>query len=150
MKKILFTLAAMCVLSIAFATPALAAPRSGQSSHSSGFSRVSSSSYRGTSYSRSNYSGRVITSSYRGVSRGSNYVSPSRYVNYHQNYGTRFAHGYFYSGRSHNHWSYSRYDSRYGCTCYYDPCCSCWYYWCEPVSCYYPVTYCPYQTYCWE
>ena len=66
MKKILFTLAAMTVLSVAFASPALAAPRSGQTSHSSAYSRVSSSSYRGTSYSRSNYSGRVSSTSYRG------------------------------------------------------------------------------------
>jgi hypothetical protein len=124
MKKIVFTLAAMSVLSVAFASPALAAPRSGHSSH--------------------------VTSNRSYVSHGSSYVSHGRYANYHQNYGTRFAHGYFYSGRNHNHWSYTRFDSRYGCTCYYDPGCSCWYYWCEPVSCYYPVTYCPYQTYCWE
>src|SRR5260370_29431180 len=115
MKKIAFPLAAMPVLSVAFASTAFASGRSGHSS----------------------YSG-----------RGS-YGSYGRYSNYHVNYGTRFAHGYYYSGYGHNHWSYSRYDARYGCTCYYDPFCSAWYYWCEPASCYYPVTYCPYRTYCW-
>ena len=124
MNKILFSLATITVLSVGFASQAQAAPR-GHSSHAS-------------------------SSSYHATSHGSNYVSHGRFANYNINYGTRFAHGYYYSGRNHNHWSYSRYDARYGCVCYYDPCCSCWYYWCEPASCYYPVTYCPYSTYCWE
>ena len=71
------------------------------------------------------------------------------FSNYHLTNGTRFDHGYFYRGRSHSHWSSQRYDARYGCTCYYDPCCSTWYYWCQPANCYYPVSYCPYRTYYW-
>lgn len=38
---------------------------------------------------------------------------------------------------------------RYGCTLYYDPELECYYYWCEPDGCYYPVSYCPYQRYVW-
>jgi hypothetical protein len=71
-----------------------------------------------------------------------------RYANYHRTHGTRFSHGYCYYGRTHYHWSRQCWDTRYGCTCYFDPCCNCWYYWCEPVGCYYPVSYCPYRTYC--
>jgi len=74
------------------------------------------------------------------------YGRPS-YVNYHVNHGVRFSGGYYYRGRSHYHWSYQRFDARYGCTCYFDPCCSTWYYWCQPAGCYYPVSYCPYRTY---
>lgn len=38
---------------------------------------------------------------------------------------------------------------RYGCTLYYDAELECYYYWCAPDSCYYPVSYCPYQRYGW-
>jgi hypothetical protein len=91
--------------------------------------------------------------SYTNVNRPTysvNRIHSDRYANYHQTYGTKFAYGYLYRGRNHAHWSYQRWDARYGCTCYYDPCCTCWYYWCEPASCYYPVSYCPYRTYCWS
>jgi len=70
--------------------------------------------------------------------------------NYHVNHGTRFSHGYFYNGRNHSHWSQQRFDRRYGCTCYFDSGCNAWYYWCQPAGCYYPVSYCPYGTYCWN
>lgn len=106
-----------------------------------------------------NYSARVNT--YRTVNHNytvrTNYAGYSnryvsyapRYTNYHLTYGTRFAYGYCYYGRQHNHWSICRYDARYGCNCYYDPYACNWYYWCEPAACYYPVTYCPYRTYAW-
>jgi hypothetical protein len=49
-----------------------------------------------------------------------------------------------------NHrWSQSRYYSQYGCNLYYDADDQCWYYWCPPDNCYYPVDYCPYGTYSW-
>src|ERR1022692_2621428 len=75
------------------------------------------------------------------TNHGTHYTSGVTRVssNYHQTYGTRFAHGYYYTGRSHSHWSVQRYDSRYGCTCYFDPCCSAWYYWCQPANCYYQI-----------
>jgi hypothetical protein len=60
---------------------------------------------------------------------------------YRQRYGTRFSHGYYYSGRHHNHWTYRCWYSRYGCECYYCPSACCWYYWSEPRNCYLPVSY---------
>ena len=70
--------------------------------------------------------------------------------NYHLTHGTRFDHGYFYRGRDHFQWSYRTWNSRYGCFTYWDPCTSCNYYWCQPYNCFYPVTYCPCGTYCWQ
>jgi hypothetical protein len=180
MKKILFGLTAMAVLAAPFASEAWAGPRAGSahtSSYASASayrttSRASVSTYRATSYTsvpayRS--TARTSVSTYRATSYTSvpayratsytianrptysaNHTYSGRYANYHQTYGTRFAYGYFYRGRNHSHWSYQRWDARYGCYCYYDPCCTSWYYWCEPASCYYPVSYCPYQTYCWN
>jgi hypothetical protein len=58
--------------------------------------------------------------------------------------------GYYYKGKDHSHWSYRCYDRRYGCTCYYDSGLCCYYYWCEPDDCYYPVSYCPYGKYSWS
>ena len=120
MNQIRLTLAAAAILTVSFASQALASPRpnSGHSNH------AQATAHRGTSYGR------------------------SFHTNYHVNYGTRFDHGYFYRGRTHSHWTYQRYDSRYGCTCYWDPCCNAWYYWCQPANCYYPVSYCPYPSYC--
>lgn len=71
------------------------------------------------------------------------------YTNYHLDYGTKFKGGYFYKGKEHSHWSYHCYDKRYGCECYYCPCTCCYYYWCQPDDCYYPVSYCPHGKYCW-
>jgi len=65
-------------------------------------------------------------------------------------YGRQFRHGYYYPGRYHRHWAYTRFDARYGCTLYYDPDLCCYYYWCQPDSCYYPVSYCPYDRYAWS
>jgi hypothetical protein len=69
--------------------------------------------------------------------------------NYNLKYGTKFDHGYYYQGRDHNHWSYRCWSPQYGCYCYWDPCCREYYYWCQPRSCFYPVSYCPCQTYSW-
>jgi hypothetical protein len=125
-------------------------------------SYTSASVYRATSNASVSTHRATTTRAYAPVNRATSYTNvnrsaytvnrtqPGRYANYHQTYGTRFAYGYFYRGRNHAHWSYQRWDARYGCNCYYDPCCTCWYYWCEPASCYYPVSYCPYQTYCWN
>ena len=136
MKNILLTLAAITVVSSV-------APTTFASPLPSSTGRVSSSNHSVASHASSKYAGRVHSSNYSHatvVNRG----------NYQLTHGTRFSNGYFYTGRSHAHWSCSRFDTRYGCTCYFDPCCECWYYWCQPASCYYPVTYCPYRTYCWE
>src|SRR6202043_326977 len=55
-----------------------------------------------------------------------------------------------YQGKYHKHWSHYGYSKSYGCYLYYDPCCCSYYYYCQPACCYYPVSYCPYQTYCWN
>jgi hypothetical protein len=67
--------------------------------------------------------------------------------NYIQKFGTKFEHGYFYSGKYHDHWSHYCWYPSYGCYLYYDPCVYSWYYWCAPAYCYYPVSYVPYGTY---
>jgi hypothetical protein len=66
---------------------------------------------------------------------------------YHLKFGTKFDHGYFYKGKNHHHWGLIRFDVRYGCNCYWDPCLLIWFYWCERDVCYYPVSYCPYRCY---
>ena len=70
--------------------------------------------------------------------------------NYHLSSGKKFSGGYYYSGRNHSHWSYCYYDRRYSCYLYWDPCVSGYYYWCAPQTCYYPVSYCPSNTYCYD
>src|SRR5262245_47059271 len=72
------------------------------------------------------------------------------FKNYHQSHGHKFEHGYYYRGHQHYHWQHRYYNSRYGCWTYYDPCVRNYYYWCQPASCYYPVSYCPYGRYCWD
>jgi hypothetical protein len=74
-------------------------------------------------------------------------VNPTKVNNYALQNGTKFSKGYFYKGKNHNHWGRIHFDVRYGCNCYWDPCLSIWYYWCEPDFCYYPVSYCPYRCY---
>ncbi len=76
-----------------------------------------------------------------------NFNPAPRYVNYHHTHGSRFSHGTYYRGRSHYHWSCQHWDMRYRCYCYWDPCCRHWYYWCQPMQCYYPVSYCPTGSY---
>ena len=179
MKKFTLHLTAVATLTVALASQALAAThtntRSVSTTRTSSYRgvtttsrNVQATSYRGytntarvTNYSANSYARPAVTNvsrnNYANAYRSnysinrSNYTgNRGNYTNYHLTYGTRFAQGYFYRGRSHSHWTYTRFDSRYGCTCYYDPCCSCWYYWCEPATCYYPVAYCPYQTYAWS
>jgi hypothetical protein len=159
MKTTVFTLALAAALSGTFASQALGSPPPGKSGSSkSGSSGQSAKTVSSNNSSKGNF---TVTSNKNFSSKGNptvssnktgknfNQGSSSKYSNYNQTNGTKFAHGYFYRGRDHNHWSSSRWDSRYGCECYYDPSCSSWYYWCEPACCYYPVSYCPYQTYCW-
>jgi hypothetical protein len=120
MKTILVMFAAMAALTVPFSSQVRAGPHESKPNHTSSVSRSSN---------------RTV------VNKGS-HDRPGRYSNYNLTHGTKFAHGYFYRGRDHFHWSLHRYDSRYGCECYFDPSCSRWYYWCQPDSCYYPVSYC--------
>jgi len=47
-------------------------------------------------------------------------------------------------------WSSRTWDKRYGCNLYCDAGSGCWYYWCPPDDCYYPIDYCPYGKYSWD
>jgi hypothetical protein len=71
-------------------------------------------------------------------------------LQYHQQHGTKFSHGYSYRGRYHNHWHHRQWDSRYGTYLFWDRGLRTWYYWCQPDDCYYPISYVPYQRYSWE
>ena len=64
--------------------------------------------------------------------------------------GRPFRGGYYYPCRNHQHWAYTVFDNRYGCTLYYDAELGSYYYWCQPDDCYYPVSYCPYDQYVWS
>src|SRR5437762_2773722 len=81
------------------------------------------------------------TAQARGVRGGSFGRSSVGFKNYHTRYGSKFSHGYFYSGRKHLHWTYRSYYPKYRSYCYYCPSACSWYYWCEPKACYYPVRY---------
>jgi hypothetical protein len=133
MKKIILTLA-IAALTVAFATPTptQAAPKSGGPSNGS------------VAKSQGNSSSKPGSGSQQSLGKGS---GPNKVANYHLQHGTRFEHGYFYKGKHHEHWGETRFDPRYGCTCYWDSCLSTWYYWCERDVCYYPVSYCPYRCY---
>jgi hypothetical protein len=70
----------------------------------------------------------------RGNSRG-NVRNGSHYRSSHPN----FSRGRDNRGRFHN-WSRYCWSSRYGCYCYYDTSCSCWYTWSEPRCCFCPCS----------
>jgi hypothetical protein len=71
-------------------------------------------------------------------------ISHSTSSSYHLSFGKSFSHGFFYSGKHHNHWSFSCWWPKYGCYTYWCPSTCCYYYWCEPASCYYPISYVAY------
>jgi len=72
------------------------------------------------------------------------------YHNYHLTHGKKLGkNGYCYPGKYHNHWKYCCFNFNFGCYLYLCPCTSCWYYYCVPDCCYYPVWYVPYRIYCW-
>jgi hypothetical protein len=83
-----------------------------------------------------------------GKGTGNNYhLTNGRKLSYKHNGSSK--QGYCYPGKDHNHWSSSYWDKRYGCELFYDPCCSCYCYYCQPDDCWYPCDYCPYDCYCW-
>jgi hypothetical protein len=55
--------------------------------------------------------------------------------------------GHVYSGKVHSHWSRRCWHRSLGCIVFRDPGLNLWYYWCPTDNCYYPVSYCPYNTY---
>jgi hypothetical protein len=72
------------------------------------------------------------------------------FKNYHLQYGKKLGkNSYCYPGKYHNHWQYCCFNVRFGCYLYWCPCTDCWYYYCVPDCCYYPVWYVPYGIYLW-
>lgn len=130
MKKFIFTLTAAILLTASFTLQAFAAPK-GSPSGQAKPGPVSNSMHK------SNVALNKVSS------HTVNKVS----TNYHLTSGVRSSFGTYYRGRNHNHWSITRFDPRYGCTCYFDAGLSIWFYFCEVDVCFYPVTYCPHR-YC--
>jgi hypothetical protein len=72
----------------------------------------------------------------------SNYKSSSFHNNFGSGFGGKsFSHGFYFPGKSWNHWTYNCWWPKYGCQCYWCPYTSCYYYWCQSASCYYPISY---------
>lgn len=64
-----------------------------------------------------------------------------KYHDYHKKHGTAFKYGYFFKGKEHRHWSYGYWNAKNRCYFFYEPGLRCFYYWCAPKACYYPVSY---------
>jgi hypothetical protein len=64
--------------------------------------------------------------------------------------GARVGGGRARSGRRGHRWRSRYFDRRYGCNVFLCAEEGCWYYWCPPDDCYYPIGYCPYGTYSWD
>jgi hypothetical protein len=62
-------------------------------------------------------------------------------ANYYRTNGVRYAGGYYYSGRKHNHWSQTVYNKEYKTTTYFDPGLKVWYYWDPVTKRYYPLSH---------
>ena len=137
MKKVLLTLA-VATLTLAFAVPTQASPKTGSSSKSVSSKKITSGKVTITKSVTSKLPTNIAK------------INPSKAANYHLQQGTKFAQGYLYKGKHHTHWGSIRFDNRYGCDCYWDPCVLVWYYWCERDICYYPVSFCPYRCYSCE
>jgi hypothetical protein len=120
-----------------------------QRGHSGGsHSGHASAANRG--HSAGSHRGGTVHNHPHGGSAGQRNGHAGYHRNYHLSHGRQFRGGYYYPGRTHGHWAYTVFDARYGCTLYYDPGLTCYYYWCEPDDCYYPVSYCPYDHYVWS
>jgi hypothetical protein len=50
-----------------------------------------------------------------------------------------------YKGKHCDFWNYHCWDRRYGCELYWNPWYRCYYYYCDPDDCYYPISYCPHR-----
>lgn len=55
-----------------------------------------------------------------------------------------------YKGMHHGHWSHCCWWGGGHCRCYWDPCTSCYYYYCQPDDSWYPTDYAPYDKYSWD
>lgn len=57
---------------------------------------------------------------------------------YHLKFGTKTSFGYSYPGKWHSHWHHCIWDPCFSCYYFYCPSACCYYYWCEADYCYYP------------
>jgi hypothetical protein len=134
MKKIILTIA-ITALTLTIVAQTQAGPKSG------GFNKSSSSKVQNVANSK------ITPVKTGGPQTKLNQGTSAKFKDYNLKFGTKFQYGTFYKGKHHDHWGQIRFDPRYGCDCYWDPCTLVWYYWCERDFCYYPVSYCPYRCY---
>jgi hypothetical protein len=135
MKKIILTITVIA-LTLTVASQTKAAPKNGTTN------KVSASKVKSSPNTK-------ITTIKTGLGSQPklNPAKSTKVKDYHLQFGTKFQQGYFYKGKNHQHWGLIRFDPRYGCDCYWDPCLLVWYYWCDRDDCFYPVSYCPYRCY---
>jgi hypothetical protein len=125
-------------------------PNAARGGHQAGNERKGRTNAARAGHQAGNHGGQVPNRQQHAGAGGRHDGHPGSERGYHLTHGRQFSHGYFYPGRDHRHWAYTRFDDRYGCTLYYDPDLGCYYYWCEPDDCYYPVSYRPYDRYAWS
>lgn len=58
---------------------------------------------------------------------------------YYTQAGVRFAGGYYYPGKHHNHWGGRVWNAQFGRYHYWDPYLKCYYYWHQPRGCFLPI-----------
>ena len=138
MRRFIMSVAAV-VVSLAVAGAAQAGKGSKGSSHPTNYSTSHPTTYVTTQKS-------TYITTQKPTYIKSQTIVPS---NYGTLYGTKAKFGFYFQSKYCNFWSYKCYLAKYGCTCFWCPCCNCYYYFCVPDDCYYPVTFCPYKRYCW-
>lgn len=122
------TLAALTILMIAGA--ALADPKNGHNNFGhNNFNQLQQ--IKGNNHNNFNQ-----VQQFKGHHNGS-----SSGKSFQQQFGKSFSHGFYFQGRSHNHWTYSGYSSKFGCICYWCPHTHSYYYWSQSAGNYYPLSY---------
>jgi len=153
MKRFLTSIAVV-VLSLAVATAAQASKGNNSSSN---HNNSNSNGYKPSNTTPTNSNSMKPYSNGQGNGNGQSNkfsnmqkLSPSNTsMNYSKQNSFQKSFGTYYKGKNCNHWTYSCWSGAYGCTCYWDPCCSAYYYFCVPDNCYYPISHCPYGVYAW-
>ena len=93
------------------------------------------------------------------TTHGANGFTPTKFTtlkptftgkDYNLKFGTKCDFGFCYKGFQQCHWSYCCWWAPCGCNCYWDPCVLCYYYYCTPDGCWYPISHCTYGTYSWN
>jgi hypothetical protein len=92
-------------------------------------------------------------SSVKNVAMNNTFIVNKTYYtggDYHLKFGTKTAYGYCYPGKWHTHWHHCIWDPCFSCYYFYCPSTCCYYYWCEADYCYYPCYwFVEYQTVCY-